>query len=324
MAVRRMATPAAPVEELANFGESAFYSGTFGIPEGNYELTFNTLMHQSTRKDGTPVGEAFLGVQIIAQPINAEGQATGEAIDEVVSMGQRAKLSFVPSSNGKGVVAVPGGPASGVSDQANWGFFRKSLLDSGMPEGVFVNSLEAIDGIHVHIQRIPEPESRKQLRQGATGEAAMAGSQQEQRIRTMPVVTEFLDNPWTDAPATQAAPVARVVGRVAPKPVATPPARTFSKAPVAAPAPTEVSDEELLAAAQDVFADVLSEGKNAHGCKRLILRTSSLPIAEKKYGEEVAQAIINSFFEAGDKDANLNMALAGIGYVCKGNEVVVK
>jgi hypothetical protein len=96
---------AAPPVEGVNFGQLAQYAGGFTLPEGDYALEFNVIMHQATDKNGVAKGDARLGVMIDAHPL-----AGGEVFQQFMSMGSKAAQSFAPNPDtGKGVVAIPGG-----------------------------------------------------------------------------------------------------------------------------------------------------------------------------------------------------------------------
>jgi hypothetical protein len=313
MAFRKAAPPAV---EGVNFGDDSMYSGGLGLPEGDYALEFFTQMFQPTKRDGSATGDSFLAVMLNAYPL-----AGGDPIEHAINMGRNAKESFVPTPDGKGIAAIPG-TAGTFSDQSNWGIFRKSMIDCGLPKGVLTNSFTTIDGIHVHIQNIPEPEGRKEMRErnrGKTGEAA--GDQKaDDRVRFISVVTEIKEDgkPWegtgglpdgTEAPASPAP-------KVAPKAAAKPGPRAV--APVATePAAADEADIEQAALAG--ITAVLSVPANANGIVKLKLRTGTFTAVKTAAGDDMAQAVQDTYM---NDDKALKGLLGQLGYALNGQQVV--
>jgi hypothetical protein len=308
---RPVAAAPPPVAEGPNFGDLSFYSGGFLLPEGQWALEFNAVMHQGTDRAGNAKGPARLGIMLNAYAIK-DGQIATEAQTQFLSMGSKAHESYVPNDIGKGLVAVPGGPGS-VTNKANWWYFLESLYNTGLPVGIFTNDLRALDGIWVTTQNIPEPEERKGFGSAATGEV------QEQRFNNkMPVVTEILDGgkPWegTGGIPTTAAPAqpvkAKVAGSIAPKTVArvqTPVAET-----------TSVDDEEVMTAAINGITAVLTAKGNENGMKKLLLRTGTFKAVNTAVSPEMGQAVLNAYFQ---DDASLNSLLGSLGYAIVGVDV---
>lgn len=335
MAVRRQAPPPQTSGGSVNFGEDTFYSGGLGLAEGDYALGFHTQMFQPTKQNGQPVGQPFLCVMLTAYPIDANGSLIGEPAEHPLGVGQKAALSFVPSADGKGFDAVPGGPATGMNDMTNWSIFRKSMRDCGLPDGVLANDLTVLDGVWVHTRNVPEPEERRALRSN-TGEAALraaSGQAEDNRAKLIPIVTEIKANgkPWegtggipgeTQAPAAvagrravtrQAAPAAaaQVGRRIAPA-AATPPAGNGHA--------TDVSDEDLMNAALEGMTDFLAIPANANGSTKIALRAGSFTALSKKFGDDMAQAVTETFFV---DDATLNTVINQLGYKVFGPRVIV-
>lgn len=311
-----------------NFGDDGFYSGGLGLPEGDYACTFHTAMFQPTKQNGQPVGPAFLSVMLTAYPMK-NGEFVGEPSEHPLGCGRQSHLSFVPSADGKGFDAVAGGSSIGMNDLTNWSLFRKSLRDCGLPVGILQSNLGVLDGIWVHTQNIAEPEERKALR-SATGEAAMAGGeQQSNRPRTCPVVTEIKEGgkPWEGTgglpeengaagsataamPKTAAAPVSRgaATRRIAPAPVQQ------------QAASSEITEEDIRQAAMQAMTDHLVKPANNQGCTRVSLRTGTFQGVNAKYGDDMAQAVMEVVFA---NDDGLNAVLAELGYFVAGDSVKV-
>lgn len=337
MAVRRQAPPP-PVQAggSVNFGEDTFYSGGLGLPEGDYALGFHTQMFQPTKQNGQPVGQPFLCVMLTAYPIDSNGALIGEISEHPLGVGRKAHMSFVPSTDGKGFDAVPGGPATGMNDMTNWSIFRKSMRDCGLPDGILANDLTVLDGIWVHTRNVPEPEERTALR-SSTGEAALraaSGQAEDNRVKLIPTVVEIKANgkPWegTGGIPGETAPAATPAGRrVAPRTAAPAAAAPGSRriapgAQAQAPAgnghATDVSDEDMMNAALEGLTDFLVKPANANGVTKVALRAGAFTELSKKQGDEMAQAVVETFFS---DDAMLNSVLNQLGYKVFGPRVIV-
>lgn len=317
MAIRRATAPppAPPAAEGVAFGSLGFYSGGFDLPESDYAMEHSVQMYQPRKKDGSAVGSPFLAVVLTAYPLSG-----GEPVQHEISMGAKAALSFVPNETGKGLLPVPGGPSASLSDQTNWGIYLKSLYDSGLDVGIFTNDLTVLDGIHVHTQNIPEPESRKQLR-SQTGEAAMQGAP-EARTRNITVVTEIKDDgkPWEGTGGLPDGQAKAAPAKAKATPVAAPAAvRRPVAVPVAA-ATEDVTEQDIEDAALQGITSVLEQEKNANGCSKLMLRTGTFGHVEKAISNDMAQAVTDTYFGS---DATLSTLLSKLGYSVSGAKIVV-
>lgn len=325
---RRAAAPPPPpvTGGSVNFGEDTFYSGGLGLPEGDYAMTFHTQMFQPTKQNGTPTGQAFLAVMATAYPIDAAGNLLGEPSEHPLGCGRKSHESFVPSEDGKGFDAVPGGTGVGMNDQTNWAIFRKSLVDCGLPAGTLTNDLGVLDGIWVHTRNVPEPEDRKSLRKaGATGEAALAAQQgqaEDTRTKLIPVVTEILakGKPWEGTggiPEETKGPPAKTA-RVMPIRPGT--VRRGAPPPPPAQPDGEVTEEDLMAAALEGVTAHLSKPANVNGCNKVQLRTGVFAEIQKKQGDDMANAVLETFFNS---DEAVNSVINQLGYQTSGIRIIV-
>jgi hypothetical protein len=338
--VRPPRAATAPVaDNRVNFGDDSFYTGGGGIPEGDYILFFDVVIHQYEKQDGSKAGPQFLAVRVAAYSFeNPEAEPTLG----YYSMGSKALQSFMPNvdDEGKSLLAIPGGPASSQNEATNWNLFRRSMIDCGLPQGVLTNDFRAIDGIWVHITHIPEPESRKNMGP-LTGEAGP----EERRNRNIAVVSEILDGgkPWEgtggipETPTPPAVPGPAKVTRMPAKPgpkapaaAAAPPAvapkapparRAPARAPAAAPPPpaeTESvsTDADVEQAAQSGAASVIEETPN--GLPKLVLRTGVFKAVSKSHSAEMATAVLDTYFQ---DDRSMNALLGTLGYVVNGPRV---
>jgi hypothetical protein len=307
--VRGKVTPPAPAG--LNFGGDDFYGQSSGIPEGDYALLFDVVMH----KYESETGPEKLKIRVTAHDLASSGE---EPKVGYYSLGSKAHLSFQPDpETGKGVVAVPGGPASQANDKTNWNVFRKSLYDCGLPEGVFTNDISVLDGIWVHLSHIPEPEERAAF--GAkTGEA-----QEQKRSRgTIAVVSEIKDDgkPWEgsggipEAEATK--PSAKTVAKPGPKGVVKPPVKPAGK-PAPPPPAEEGADEETLATGTDAVTGVLEA--NSSGVSKMKLRMETFKALKKSAGDEIANQIVNTFFGS---DEGIEQLVGPLGFKVTGSNVV--
>jgi len=298
MALPKKAT--APAVVGLNIGSLDFYTGGGGLPEGDYALEFNAQMFQATDAKGVTKGPFRLGVMVTAHPLS---DPSPEAVKtQFYSMGTSAHLSFAPNpETGKGVVAVPGGPASTLNNSTNWAILIKSLYDSGLPQGVFTNDFTVIDGIHVHMQHQAEPVER------AGFQSKTAEFTEDRKPGSIAVVTEIKEDgkPWDGSGGIpEAVAPAKTAGKVAPK--------AATKAAAKAPA-AEVEDEVLIAA-QSGITSVLE--KKPNGCPKLALRTGCfMYIKDALKSVDMAQAVIDTYFGT---DEALESVVSQLGYTVDG------
>lgn len=314
MAAARLALAAVSAGAV-NFGDIGMYSGGAFVPDGDYILFFNTIMHQAKDKGGVAKGPIRLGTLVDFYPLD---KPTEEAkLEQFYSMGSKADQFFAPCpETGKGIVPIPGAQGGGLNDKTNWAFLLKSLIDSGLPAGVFTNDLRVIDGVHVHIQNVDEPAERAGFA-SATAEVA----QENRKPGKIAIVTEIKEGgaPWEGGGGLPDAAVGTkkttTVARPALASAAKPGPRVAPKPPVAA---AGGEDEAVREAASAAIAEVIM--KKPNGLPRLALRTETFTAAKKASGEEVASAIISTFFEPGGEDA-LGLLLAELGYSIQGAQV---
>jgi hypothetical protein len=292
--IKKVAPP--PADEGPAFGDLSFYAAGFSLPEGDYALTFDVVMHSGfgEQKQGNP----RLGVMVSATPLTG-----GEPTQHFYSMGSKAHESFAPNPDtGKGLIAIPGGAGNAPNNKTNWVMLLKSLYDSGMPPNLFRNDLSVIDGVWVHTQNVPEPEERKGFATARTGEV-----EEIRTPRTVAIVTEIKEGgaPWEGGG-----------GLPTGKAVAAPKAGPHRVA-AAAPAPVaQTTDDDVLVAATSAITDILE--KQPDGCTKLLMRTGVFKAINGKQGADMAQAVINNYF--GSDDA-LNSVLGLLGYKVTGANV---
>src|ERR1700675_483221 len=296
-----------------NWGDLAGYSSGGVLPEGDYCWTELTVeMFQPTKQTGEKVGPAKLAVKITLVPL-----AGGEAREQHYSLGTNAHQSWQPNpETGKGLVAVPGGPGTPPNASTNWAFLIKSLYDSGLPNGILNDDLSVLEGVHVHMANVPEPEERKGF-MSKTGEAG-----ETQGPKTIAVVTEIKDDgkPWEGTGGI-------VEAAVAPKPNGKVP--TAAQAAATRPAPSRTApaqkaaapaaNDDVETAAITGISSVLELPNYAKGVGKLILRTSTFKSVSGANGQEVAQKVINTYFSSDD---TLNSILNSLGYKVQGTQVI--
>lgn len=310
------------------------YSGGAYIPDGNYCVFFDVLMHQGMDKNNQPKGPARLGVMGTFYPLanpTEEGKLT-----QFYSMGSKADQSFAPNpETGKGIVPIPGAAGTNLNDKTNWSMLHESLIQSGLPEGIFTNDISTIDGIFVHITNIDEPAERAGFA-SATAEVA----QEQRKPGKVAVVTEILDggSPWEGGGGLDAAvallaatpasakPGARPVAArpVVARPVAVPAGRPAAARPVVvAPpvvedAPVEADEAIHTAALNGVYAVLTAKPL---GLPRAALRTDTFSAVKKETKDEaMATAVIDSYFEPG-READLAALLAEMNFAVVGSMV---
>lgn len=302
---RAVAQAAAPAG--VNFGSLDFYVAGGGLPDGDYiAVDHSAVMYQAKSQQGVSKGPPRLGVMITFQPMHdltPEAQRT-----QFYSMGTNADKSFAPNpETGKGIVAVPGGPSTTVGNSTNWAMYLKSMYDCGLPEGIFMNDLSVLDGVHVHVQNVPEPEERKGFaNKNVTGEA----QPEERKNGTVAIVSEIKDDgkPWEGTGGIPAAATAKVNGKPG---LAKPVVR--AAAPKPAPVAEATGDEDVQTAALNGISSVLE--KKPEGTSKLLLRTGTFSAVKAVSGDDMANAVLESFFA---DDATLGSLLGQVGYTLNG------
>lgn len=312
-AVRR-ASPAVQQAEVFNLGDRSQYSegsSKFALVESDYALTFETALFQGFKPK--PTDPNRVGVWIHFHPL-VEGVEKPEP--KFLSFGTNMEKSWMPSADGKSIVAVPGGPKAALPASTNWGIFHDSLINCGLENGVFTSDYSVLDGIHAHCAEIPEPEERKGF-QSKTAEVTT----ETRRSNKVVVVTEILPEgkPWeggggipeAGAAAAPAAPAA------AARPAA---GRTLARKPaaaVAAPAavtdPEALTDDDLLGMADTVVGTVI--GENPKGLSKASLITTAFTAVSKTNGDAVAQTLQEAVL---NNDEVLGGILGALGYQIKG------
>lgn len=332
--VSRRVTPAAPASGgSVNFGGAGFFTGGMGLPEGNYAATFSTQVFQPTKADGTASRTpAFLAVMGTFYPIDpATGELRGEIEEHPFNCGPNALESFVPSADGKGFDAIPNGKSQGMWNLSAFGVFLDSLKACGLPPSYVSNDFSVLDGIWIHTQNIPEPDEKRAYGQRArakTGAAAMSGqgADDQDRVRLNVICTEILEGgkPWEGTggiPDESEAAAPKVASRIAPRaaaPVARPASRIAPRVPppAAAPQSEEMSEEDINNAAINAASESL--GKNPNGMTTAALKVAIFQFCAKEYGDDVAQAVQNTWVQPMDAFKAL---LQQNGYVVSGVSV---
>jgi hypothetical protein len=317
----RTAAPPPPPAVGVNFGDMGMYSGGAFIPADNYCMFFTVCMHQPLDKNNQPKGPNNLGVMVDFYPLSNPVEEA--KLQKFYSMGSKAAESFAPNADtGKGIVPIPGAKGGTLNDKTNWMALLKSLYDSAMPAGVFVNDISVLDGLWAHVDNVDEDPERANF-QSATAEVQGA----PRKPGKIAVVTEILEGgaPWEGgggleniAAAKPAAPAARPAAR--PAAPAAPAARPAAARPPirqAAPPPPPPADEGAKDAAIQGTYEVLI--KNPNGMPRLSLRNETFKAVQAAAGDEVAGAVINEYFDAGDDV--LSSLLAENGFKLDGKQV---
>lgn len=312
MAFKNVATVAALA--AVNFGDMSIYASGAFVPDGDYIMTFNVMQHQAKDKNNAPKGPIRLGVMVDFMPMDTPTPEM--VVQQFYSFGSKAIESFAPNADtGKGVVPIPGAKGGSLSDKSNWMLLLKSMYDSGLPSGIFINDVSVLDGVWVHVTNVDEPAER------ATYGTGTAEVQQDRRINKIAIVTEIKEGgaPWeggggTETPEPAKPVIVKPIAKVTPK--VTPKATPAPAPPVEVPAD---EDGALKEAASNGVTAVLSEKPN--GMPRLALRTATFNAVKKASDEATASAVISAFFEPA-MEGNLLMLIGELGYTLKGPQVV--
>lgn len=317
---------AAPALEAVDFGSSDIYVAGAAFVEGNYALEF-TIMRFAGFKNTT--GPLRLGCMVDCYSLT---DPSAPKTQQFYGFGTKADDLFAPNPvTGKGIVKIPGKTgAYTLADSTNWNFFRESLLNSGLPEGIWTDDISVLDGIWVHMKNVPEPETRKTFANNKrVGEGG--ADQQVKGSGFIAVVSEILDDgkPWegtgglnvvSNGGAKPAAP-AKAATKVAPAPVAAKaPAAVKRAVPtvVAPPEPTaeEAVSDEVQAEALTAFEAIFK--KYPSGVARTMLRANLSKVVPDP---DTRTAIIEAYLNAPATDAALENLVADMGWTYDGNRV---
>jgi hypothetical protein len=320
MAVRKV-NGAASQYEVANFEDDSLYTGAAFVPEGDYALEGEFVMYRG--RDGKR--PEYLAVKVTFHPL---GDPEGKDLEQFYSMGKKAHLSVRPHpENPKVLVRVPNGPAVTFNNSTNWFFFLHSLKSAQMPPGTLGSDISGMDGAWAHVQNIPEPAERADMKNNdlAEGEsdAPAAGPRRPQMI---PVVGFFLDGqtPWEGGggledfsayvPAGEAAPAGRAIAAASKpngKAVIVP-----AKKPAAPPA-EEATSEEAVDIAMLAIGEYV--GKVPTGGTTVGLQSSVFKYVSAHHGDDKAQEVQVSCIKDAAVLADL---LAAVGYEAKGVKII--
>jgi hypothetical protein len=298
-------------QEAINLGDLGTFVAGGGLPEGDYALEFQVVNFQATKKDGTMSGPARLGVMVTAHSLT---DSAADARTQFYSMGSKAHESFAPNPDtGKGIVPIAGGAGmSGLPMNTNYYYLLKSLYDCGLPQGVFTSDFSVLDGVHVHMTNVPEPEERKAFAQSVTAEV----SEIIKKSGTIAVVTEIKDGgaPWEGGGGipkkAEVKPNGKAQHIVTAPPIIAP--KSTQKAPS-----TGLSEEDLMEVAINGVTIVLE--KSPDGCPKLVLQTSTYKAVRDAVDDNTASLVIDTFF----KDPETTNSLLGqLGYKLSGVKVV--
>jgi hypothetical protein len=293
-----------------NFLDLGFYSGGFLLPPGRYAMEHNIVLHQGRDKDGNPKGDPRLGVMLSAHPL-----AGGDAIEQFLSMGTKAHLSYMPNETGKGLSPVPGGPGN-VSNKSNFYIYLESLMNCGAKDApITPNDIASLDGIWVVTDNIPEPEDRKGFASG-TSEV----EQPQSGPRKTVIVSEIIDGgkPWEGGGGVPDG--AQTPVHTKPAVAKFPPAKKTTSIAAAATQAAGADDEATFEAATNAIAAVLTRPTNAKGMLKIMLKTQAFKAIKDANDDATAQKAMEMFF--GNDDTSLRQLLEGITFTIDGQKVV--
>lgn len=305
--------------------ENSFYSGGFLVPQGYYVITDMTVMLYRGHKGDQP---EVLGCMVSFVPLTDPKEENKKS--QFYGFGSQAHKSFMPNpQHGKGIVPIPGAPATGFNESTNWNIFRKSFFDCNLPQGIVTDRVDPLEGTWVYLQHIPEPEERKSFNTNSTAEV----QQTARADKKIAVIGQILDGgkPWEGTGGWPAGPV-NVGNGHAPAPVAAstlvrpataplmPPTPQFTPPPPPAP-PAGMDTVDIQTHAMNAIADTLEKlaiaGQVAP--QRLAVRNDVFNLVATKSGEQTATAVLTQVI---DIPQNFETILGSLGYKTQGPLVV--
>lgn len=279
---------------LVSFKLGAFTSGA-GLNEGDYQLTDHSIVLWDY--DGK-MATNVLALRVTAQPGRVQGKnftPEGEPIHQHYSIGDAG--AFGPDDTGKKIVAI--GTRASLGKGSNFYIYMENLINAGFPEDRFDNDVSVFDNMVVHITPIPAP--KRNLPQSNL----VAGNpEQQQRDRTIPVVSLIHRMPWEAAGGAPA----KAAGKT--------PAKTPAKA--AAPAPAEVESSGDLT--EDLGVRIGGILNGAATMARTVLRVN---LFKTLNADKVDQTTRDAMMKVFSNDDELGAVLAGVGegYYIEGTDV---
>jgi hypothetical protein len=319
MALRK-AGAAAAEEPGFNLGDSEVYVGSGGIPEGDYILKdFKVEYNQGiNRETGQAKGPQRIGVNLTVVPLHDPNNPDEEKTS-FYGFGKSAMKNFAPHpTNQYKVVQTPSATGGTIHPSCKWGMFYKSLMDSGLPKGVFVNDLSVLKGTWVHMQPT-EAKDWKTIRAqvATTGEADEDEGGGGNDFVT--VVSEIKQGgmPWEGGGGIPEEGATPKKGLLAKKPPAPAAAKGLKKTPPPPPPPSD-DDDPGEDAARAIVHTILEA--NMTGLPSLSLRNKFIKIAGEKYEDDVAAAALALF----DVPENRAALLAEHGFAIEAKTAMVK
>src|SRR5262245_16154448 len=148
---RPAALAAAPAPAVMGLLDLGFYSGGFTLPEGDYAMLHDIILWAPKDANGNQKGDLKLYARLTAYPLNG-----GEPQEQLLSMGSKAHESWMPSADGKNVVARPGGSGQQPNNKTNWSLYLQSLhnADPSVSAALAGQDFTALDGVWVHTQNV--------------------------------------------------------------------------------------------------------------------------------------------------------------------------
>lgn len=183
MAIAKQQTKAA-VTKISIKLESFSAGGV--MPEGDYLLQKHEIVlwdYDGKMKANT------LALRVTTVPFSM-GSGKAEDVEPVVqhySVGDPS--AFGPDDEGTGIVAL--GSRTALGKGSNFFIYLENLVNSGFPEDKYDNDVSVFDGMVAHIAHIPAPE-----RNLPKSNLVTTANPQQQRERTIPVVTAIHKLPW--------------------------------------------------------------------------------------------------------------------------------
>lgn len=163
--------------ETAKFAPSSMGEG--GGLLDDVDVTFKGCRVCSWDYNGT-VPTAVPAIKVEMQL--ADG---GEAAEQYWSAG--SSKDWMPSEDGKKLVAI--GKATALVRSSNAGILMESIINSGFPEDKISDDISALEGMEVHLMRVPAPK-----RGGLAPKAARAdGREYENTVLTVSKIHKL---PW--------------------------------------------------------------------------------------------------------------------------------
>lgn len=266
------------------------------LPEGDYQIREArfSVFDYGGRGPATIALRAFM----VPWDLKSNKPTGASEQEQYYSCGPVEQFAVV--HEGKSLEAV--GTRSQLSNQSNFYLFVQNIVNAGFPEDKWGEDISVLDGVVCHITHIPLPK-RDMPRSNLTGQQP----QEQQRDRTLPVVSVIHSLPWEKKGAAKA------------KSAATPATKKAEAKPEPEPEPASGTNGDDVA---DVMPEVLDAILGGNEMVITALRIQCFKVLTQKLKDNAkARNLLDATFKDRSVLDSL-LAVSGNGYTVDGEKAI--